>query len=660
MIPELGHMALILALAVALIQGIVPLVGAQKGRTDLMALARPTVLVQTALVIFAFGCLTAAFINNDFSVLYVASNSNSALPVEYRIAGVWGGHEGSLLLWVLMLVVWMLAVARFSRALPLDVVARVLAVMGLVSAGFLLFMLLTSNPFDRLIPAAPDGRDLNPLLQDPGMVFHPPMLYMGYVGFSVAFAFAIAALIDGNLNATWARWTRPWTTAAWIFLTIGIALGSSWAYYELGWGGWWFWDPVENASFMPWLVGTALVHSLAVTEKRGGFKAWTVLLAIMAFSLSLLGTFLVRSGVLSSVHAFATDPRRGLFILAFLVIVVGSSLLLYAWRASQVGLGQRFGLVSKETMLLANNMLLAAACGAVLLGTLYPLFLDAMGMGKISVGPPYFDVVFTALMAPLVFLTAVGPLTRWKGDEVPAMAKRLRVAGVVTVLAAGLTVLIAGRASFGSVLGYLMAYWIIAGVTTDLFARVAPAAKQGRLWTGVRQLGRAQIGMMLAHLGVAAFILGVTVVRTHETERDVKMVPGDTTEVGGYVFKLTALRDAEGPNYRMKRGFVEITRDGKLIATLTPEKRVYKVQQNPMTEAAIDTNLARDLYVSMGEELPDGAWTLRVQYKPMVVWIWLGCFIMSFGGGLAASDKRYRVAKRASEAHGANLVEGAA
>jgi cytochrome c-type biogenesis protein CcmF len=660
MIPELGHLALILALGVSLILSTLPLMGAHRGRADWMALARPTTAVLAALVVVAFAFLTVAFVNNDFTVLYVASNSNSSLPVEYRVAGVWGGHEGSLLLWVLMLVVWMLAVARFSRALPLPVVARVLAVMGMVSAGFLLFMLLTSNPFDRLIPGAADGRDLNPLLQDPGMVFHPPMLYMGYVGFSVAFAFAIAALIDGNLNATWARWTRPWTTAAWIFLTIGISLGSSWAYYELGWGGWWFWDPVENASFMPWLLGTALVHSLAVTEKRGGFKAWTVLLAIMAFSLSLLGTFLVRSGVLSSVHAFATDPRRGLFILAFLVIVVGSSLLLYAWRASQVGLGQRFGLVSKETMLLANNMLLAAACGAVLLGTLYPLFLDAMGMGKISVGPPYFDVVFTALMAPLVFLTAVGPLTRWKGDDVPSIGKRIRVAGVVTVVAAGITALVAGRASLGSVLGYLMAYWIIAGTLTDLVTRVAPAYKQGRLFNGVRQLGRAQTGMMLAHLGVAAFILGVTVVRTHETERDVKMKPGDTTEVGGYVFKLTALRDEQGPNYRMKRGFVEISRDGKLLATLTPEKRVYKVQQNPMTEAAIDSNLARDLYVSMGEELPDGAWTLRVQHKPMVVWIWLGCFIMAFGGGLAASDKRYRAARRAEQAQGEALAGGVA
>jgi cytochrome c-type biogenesis protein CcmF len=650
MIPELGHLALILALGVALVQSVLPLVGAQRGRADWMALARPATVVQLLLVLFAFGCLTWSFVQNDFSVLYVASNSNTALPLQYRIAGVWGGHEGSLLLWVLMLVIWTVAVAQFSRRLPLDVVARVLAVMGLVSVGFLLFMLLTSNPFERLIPAPANGRDLNPLLQDPGMVAHPPMLYMGYVGFSVAFAFAIAALISGDLNATWARWTRPWTTAAWIFLTIGIMLGSSWAYYELGWGGWWFWDPTENASFMPWLVGTALIHSLAVTEKRGGFKAWTVLLAIMAFSLSLLGTFLVRSGVLSSVHAFATDPRRGLFILAFLVIVIGSSLLLYGWRASQVGLGQRFGAMSKESMLLLNNMLLAAACGAVLLGTLYPLFLDAMNLGKISVGPPYFDLVFSVLMAPLVFLMSVGPLTKWKGDDVPSVAKKLRWAAGVTVIAAALTAALAGHASVGSVAGYLMAYWVVAGVLTDLAGRLVPAWQQGRLGSALGQIGRAQAGMLLAHLGVGAFIIGVTVVSTHQTERDVKMFPGDTTEVAGYLFRLKTITEHEGPNYHAVRGEIEVTRDGKMVTTLSPEKRVYRVQQNPMTEAAIDTSLARDLYVSMGEALPDGAWTMRVQHKPMVLWIWLGCLTMALGGALAASDRRYRLARASAGA----------
>ncbi|MBQ0929849.1 heme lyase CcmF/NrfE family subunit [Ideonella alba] len=660
MIPELGHLALILALGVALLQGVMPLMGAQRGRADWMALGRPLAAWQALLVFIALGCLAASFVRHDFSVLYVATNSNSALPLAYRLAGVWGGHEGSLLLWLGMLSVWSLAVAAFSRSLPEAVMARVLAVMGWIGVGFLAFTLFTSNPFDRLIPAAPDGRDLNPLLQDPGMVFHPPMLYMGYVGFSVAYAFAIAALIGGHLDATWARWSRPWTVAAWIFLTLGIALGSAWAYYELGWGGWWFWDPVENASFMPWLLGTALIHSLAVTEKRGSFKAWTVLLAIVAFSLSLLGTFLVRSGVLSSVHAFATDPRRGLFILGFLVIVVGASLLLYAWRASHVGLGQRFAAVSKEAALLANNMLFAAACGAVLLGTLYPLFLDAMGLGKISVGPPYFDQVFTGLMAPMIFLLGVGPLARWKGDEIPSLARRVRWAAVVTVLAAAATAVLAGRASFGSVLGYLMAYWVAAGVLTDLAERLLPAARAGRAMQALRQIGRAQGGMLLAHLGVAAFILGVTVVRTHETERDVRMMPGDSTQVGGYQFTLKSLDEVPGPNYRAMQGTVEVTRNGAVVATLTPQKRIYRVQSNPMTEAAIDTNLARDLYVSMGEALPDGAWTLRVQHKPMITWIWLGCVLMSLGGALAVSDRRYRSARRAtSTASAASAAQGA-
>ncbi len=435
MIPEIGHFALWLAFGVAIVLGTVPLVGAARGRQDLIALARPAAYLLFALVAIAFACLMASFIRNDFSVLYVASNSNSALPLQYRIAGVWGGHEGSLLLWVTMLCVWMVAVAVFSRHLPEAVLARILSVMGLISVGFLLFMLITSSPFDRLFPAAADGRDLNPLLQDPGMVAHPPLLYMGYVGFSVAFAFALAALIGGNLDATWARWTRPWTTMAWAFLTIGIALGSSWAYYELGWGGWWFWDPVENASFMPWLVGTALIHSLAVTEKRGGFKSWTVLLAILAFSLSLLGTFLVRSGVLSSVHAFATDPKRGLFILVFLSLVIGCSLALYAWRAPKVGLGTRFNMLSKEAALLGNNVMLVVAAAAVLLGTLYPLLLDALGLGKISVGPPYFDTVFVPLMAPAVFLMGVGPMMRWKAAEVPDLIRRLCWALVVAVLA---------------------------------------------------------------------------------------------------------------------------------------------------------------------------------------------------------------------------------
>jgi cytochrome c-type biogenesis protein CcmF len=651
MIPELGQLALLLALAVALVQGSLPIVGAARGRTDWMALARPAAQTQCLLVMAAFGCLVLSFIQNDFSVLNVAENSNSALPLQYRIAASWGSHEGSLLLWVLMLNVWTLAVAVFSRHLPIAVVARILAVMGLISVGFLLFTLLTSNPFERLLPAAADGRDLNPLLQDPGMIFHPPMLYMGYVGFSVAFAFAIAALIGGNLDATWARWTRPWTTAAWMFLTLGIALGSWWAYYELGWGGWWFWDPVENASFMPWLVGTALIHSLAVTEKRGAFKSWTVLLAIMAFSLSLLGTFLVRSGVLSSVHSFATDPSRGLFILAFLVIVIGGSLALYAWRAPQVGLGARFELVSRETMLLGNNVMLVVAMGTVLLGTLYPLALDALGMGKISVGPPYFDAVFVPIMAPLVFLMGVGPLARWKAAELPSLAKRLRWAAVLTVVMALLTGWLAGRISVMATLGFLMAWWIVFAVATDLIERVRPASvAASNLWARVKLVPRTMWGMWLAHVGVAAFAFGVSMVNTYGIERDVKMELNDTVEVAGYVFTLRSVRDRQGPNYTAAQGLVEVTKDGQPVATMRPEKRIYRVQQNPMTEAAIDSGFTRDLYVSLGEPVGNNnAWVVRVYVKPFIDWIWGGCVLMALGGVLAATDRRYRVTSRERE-----------
>ena len=648
MIPELGQFAALLALAVALIQGSLPIVGAARGDKAWMQLARPAAQTQFLLVVVAFACLTASFVNNDWSVLYVASNSNSALPLAYRIAGVWGGHEGSLLLWLLMLNVWTLAVAIFSRHLPLPVVARILAVMGLVSVGFLLFMLLTSNPFERLLPAALDGRDLNPLLQDPGMVIHPPMLYMGYVGFSVAFAFAIAALIGGNLDATWARWTRPWTLAAWCFLTVGIALGSWWAYYELGWGGWWFWDPVENASFMPWLVGTALIHSLAVTEKRGAFKSWTVLLAIMAFSLSLLGTFLVRSGVLSSVHAFATDPRRGVFILAFLLVVIGGSLVLYAWRAPSVGLGARFEPVSRESALLANNVMLVVAMATVLLGTLYPLVLDALGLGKISVGPPYFDSVFVPIMAPLVFLMGIGPLARWRQASVPELAVRLRWAAGLAVVMAFATGFLAGHFSALATLGFLMAWWIVFSIATDLFERLRSGMPTPAGWLArARQLPRSVLGMMVAHLGIAAFAFGVSMVNTYGVEQDLRMEPGDTANVAGYVFTYRGVRDVQGPNYMASRGLVEVTRNGKPVATMQPEKRVYRVQQNPMTEAAIDTGFTRDLYVSLGEAVDGGkAWIVRVYVKPFVDWIWGGCLVMALGGILAASDRRYRATKR--------------
>jgi cytochrome c-type biogenesis protein CcmF len=524
--------------------------------------------------------------------------------------------------------------------------ARILSVMGLVSVGFLLFMLITSNPFDRLFPAPADGRDLNPLLQDPGMVFHPPMLYMGYVGFSVAFSFAIAALIGGNLDATWARWTRPWTTVAWLLLTIGIAMGSSWAYYELGWGGWWFWDPVENASLMPWLLGTALIHSLAVTEKRNSFKSWTVLLAILAFSFSLLGTFLVRSGVLSSVHAFATDPRRGLFILAFLTVVIGSSFSLYAWRAPTVGLGARFSLLSKETMLLANNVLFLVAAGAVLLGTLYPLVLDALGLGKISVGPPYFDSVFMPLMAPAIFLMGVGPLARWKEAQLPDLARRLRWAAGVSIVASLLTGWFAGDVRLVSTLGLVMSYWIVASVATDVLERVHPA---GSPWANaphkLRQFPRALVGMMAAHLGVAAFCFGVVMVKSYEVESDVKMNVGDSTIVRGYTFTFRGTKEIQGPNYVAAQGLMEVSRDGQPITVLRPEKRIYRVQQNPMTEASIDPGITRDLYVSLGEQLDTGEWVVRVYVKPFIDWIWGGCLLMALGGLLAVADRRYRLRK---------------
>jgi cytochrome c-type biogenesis protein CcmF len=658
MTPELGHFALWLALGVSLVLGTMPMIGAALGRGDWMALARPSARVMFGLVAFAFVCLALSFAHNDFSVLYVASNSNSLLPLHYRLSAVWGGHEGSILLWLLMLTFWTAAVAQFSRHLPEVLTARILAVMGWLSFGFLLFLLTTSNPFDRLFPAAAEGRDLNPLLQDPGMVIHPPMLYMGYVGLSVAFSFAVAALIGGKLDATWARWTRPWTTAAWIFLTIGIALGSGWAYYELGWGGWWFWDPVENASFMPWLVATALIHSLAVSEKRGGFKSWTVLLAILAFSLSLLGTFLVRSGVLSSVHAFATDPRRGLFILVFLVIVIGSSLALYAWRAPTVGLGARFALISRETLLLGNNVLLVVACGAVLLGTLYPLALDALNLGKISVGPPYFDTVFVPLLTPLVFLMGIGPLARWKEARLPDLAKRLRWAAGTAIVATIVASWVHGGIGIVGALGFLMAFWIVASVATDLIERLQPhPGERVALVQRALLVPRAMVGMMIAHAGVAVFILGVTLVKSGEIERDVKMDVGDTTEIGDYVFTFRGAREVAGPNYRAAQGTIEVSEGGRPVTTLHPEKRVFTATQAVMTEAAIDPGLRRDLYVSLGEPIveqatnrPSGAWIVRVYVKPFVDWIWGGCLIMALGGLLAATDRRYRARRDARTA----------
>jgi cytochrome c-type biogenesis protein CcmF len=652
MIPELGHFALIVALCIACVQAVLPLIGSFRGESTWMAVARPAAAGQFVFVALAFGCLAWSFIANDFSVLNVASNSNSRLPVQYRFAATWGSHEGSLLLWVLMLTVWMSAVSAFSRHLPREMVARILSVMAMISIGFLLFMLFTSNPFQRLLPAVADGRDLNPLLQDPGMVIHPPMLYMGYVGFSVAFAFAIAALLGGRLDATWARWSRPWTTMAWSFLTVGIALGSGWAYYELGWGGWWFWDPVENASFMPWLVGTALLHSLAVTEKRGGFKVWTVLLAIIAFSLSLLGTFLVRSGVLTSVHAFASDPKRGVFILLFLALVIGSSLALFAWRAPKVGLGGAFGLISREAALLVNNVLLLVAAATVVLGTLFPLFYEVFTHDKLSVGPPWFELVFPILMAPAVFLMGIGPMMRWKQGDLPSLVLRLKWAFVVAVVTGLLVPVAMGRWSFLVALAGALAVWVIASGFVNLAQHVGRVRSStgGDVLTTLRRLPRGYYGMLLAHFGVGVFIIGVTLVRAYEVEKDVRMSIGDTVEAGGYRFRLDGLKQVRGPNYQATRGAVSVTRGGREVTMLYPEKRFYDVQQMPMTEAAIDTGLTRDLYVSLGEPLPGGAWVVRVYHKPFVDWIWGGAFLMALGGVLAITDRRYRLARREAPA----------
>jgi cytochrome c-type biogenesis protein CcmF len=644
MIPEIGQIALALALCLALCQAALGLAGAARGDRAWMGAVRPAARGQFLFVAIAFGCLTYSFAANDFTVAYVASNSNSALPLAYRVAGVWGGHEGSILLWTLMLAVWTVAVTLFSRHLPDEMLARVLGVMGLVSSGFLLFMLFTSNPFLRLFPSPADGRDLNPLLQDPGMVLHPPMLYMGYVGFSVAFSFAVAALLSGRLDAAWARWSRPWTTVAWAFLTVGIALGSGWAYYELGWGGWWFWDPVENASFMPWLVGTGLIHSLAVTEKRGCFRSWTVLLAIVAFALSLLGTFLVRSGVLTSVHAFATDPARGIFILALLILVIGGSLLLYVWRAPRIGLGGGFDIVSRESLLLVNNVMFAAAAGSVLLGTLYPLALDASGLGKISVGPPYFETVFVPLMAPALFLMGVAPFARWKKASLPDLAMRLRWAFGASLLAGLALPFALGRWSVLVALGLLLAAWIAASSLLQLYEKTRNAANGASAWARLRSTPRAHYGMLLAHCGVAVFVVGVTLVKGYESEKDVRMEPGDTTEIGGYTFRFDGARNVQGPNYVAARATIKVTKNGRPVTTLHPEKRIYTVQNMPMTEAAIDPGFTRDLYVSLGDSVSDSAWVVRVYHKPFIDWIWGGCILMALGGALAASDRRYRFA----------------
>ncbi|KQN55041.1 heme lyase CcmF/NrfE family subunit [Erwinia sp. E602] len=648
MIPEIGSFLLCLGLGLSLLLSVYPLWGASRLDQRLMGLARPLSYGLFACIAGAFLILVHAFVVNDFSVAYVANNSNTLLPVWYRVAATWGAHEGSLLLWVLLLSTWTLAVALFSRSMPADAIARVLAVMGMINFCFLLFITLTSNPFTRTLPDLPiDGSDLNPMLQDIGLIFHPPLLYMGYVGFSVAFAFAIASLMAGRLDTAWARWSRPWTTAAWVFLTIGIVLGSAWAYYELGWGGWWFWDPVENASFMPWLAGTALIHSLAVTEKRGTFKAWTVLLAITAFSLSLLGTFLVRSGVLVSVHSFASDPARGMFILAFLIIVIGGSLLLYAIKGGKVRSRVQSEVWSRESFLLGNNVLLIAAMLVVLLGTLLPLVHKQLGLGSISIGEPFFNLLFSWLMAPLALMLGIGPLVRWRRDEPQKLWKRLAIAMLATLLLSVLLPwLMQDRIEAMTVVGLLMAVWVIILTLMELHER---ATHRHSLLRGLRHLSRSHWGMVLGHLGVAVTVIGIAFSQNYSVERDVRMKAGDTVDIHSYHFTFRDVHNLQGPNYSGGVGIIDVTRNGKPEATLRAEKRYYSVARTMMTEAAIDGGITRDLYAALGEQLDDRSWAVRIYYKPFVRWIWFGGLFMALGGIFCLLDPRYRARKKAPQ-----------
>ncbi|MEZ9645401.1 heme lyase CcmF/NrfE family subunit [Vibrio sp. 10N.261.52.C2] len=645
MIAEIGHFAMILSLGLALLLSVLPLYGAARNNTLLMNSARPLSWGMFGFLAISFFILCYAFYTNDFTIQYVASNSNSQLPWYYRITAVWGAHEGSLLLWVLIQAGWTVAVATFSRGMPQESVARVLAIMGLITVGFLLFIIVTSNPFLRTLPFFPvDGRDLNPLLQDPGLIIHPPMLYMGYVGFSVAFSFAIASLMSGRLDTAWARWSRPWTIAAWLFLTVGIALGSWWAYYELGWGGWWFWDPVENASFMPWLAGTALMHSLAVTEKRGTFKAWTVLLAISAFSLSLLGTFLVRSGILVSVHAFASDPARGMFILGFLVFVIGGSLLLFAIKGASVRVRGNFDLVSRENALLGNNILLIAALVVVLVGTLLPLVHKQLGLGSVSIGAPFFDMLFFWLMIPFSFLLGIGPLIRWKRDNLSKLVKPMLISGALSLgLSALMVALLADRFSGTAFAGWVMAFWIIFMHGFELHER---ATHRHTFLKGLTKLPRSHWAMMCGHIGLAVTVIGIAMVQNYSIERDVRLAPGESYQLEEYSFLFTGVRDKDGPNYDGYIADFEITKEGKYINTLHAEKRFYTTAKSMMTEAAIDRGVTRDLYIAMGERLDDNkSWAVRIYYKPFVRWIWAGSLIMSIGGAIAISDRRYRFRK---------------
>ena len=650
MTPEIGHFALILALLLAALQAFFGIVGPMLGRDRWLAAVAPAVAGQFVMVTTAIACLIAAFVSHDFSVQYVAANSNTALPLFYRVTATWGAHEGSLLLWIFLLSAWTLAVAVRASRLPARFAARVLGVLGIVSFGFLLFTLVTSNPFLRLVPAAPDGRDLNPVLQDPALALHPPLLYTGYVGFAVAFAFACAAMLEGRLDQTWARWTRPWTTAAWAFLTVGIALGSWWAYYELGWGGYWFWDPVENASFMPWLVGTALVHSLAVTDKRGLFKSWTLLLAILAFSLSLLGTFLVRSGVLVSVHAFAADPTRGIFILTFLAIMIGGALLLYAWRAPLLRSQAGFELGARESFLLFNNILLVIAAATVFGGTMAPLISMWLGLGTLSVGPPYFNPTFLLPTLPLLALLAVGIHAGWKRGRL-ASHRRVILASLFVALAISIAVMI-GMASPVRVLtlvGTVLGFWII------LSSLVDPVDRLRRRLT----LAPAVIGMSVAHIGLGIFVIAITTVETHSVQRDVALGNGESVPVGRYVFRFDGVQATEGPNYDGVRAEVVVSRDGRPVAMLYPEKRQYWVQRSVMTEAGIETHLGNDLFVALGEDLGAGRWSIRAQVRPLVNFIWIGAFVMALGGLIAAMDRRYRHATRTASDTAVEPVPGA-
>ncbi|SEM03646.1 heme lyase CcmF/NrfE family subunit [Halomonas caseinilytica] len=657
MIPEIGHFALVIALLMAVVQAFVPLAGAATRRPLWMAYARPMATGQFAFLIVAYACLTASYLLDDFSVATVANNSNSMLPWYYKFSAVWGNHEGSVLLWSLILGAWTYAVSHFSRELPRDMLARVLGVMGLISTGFLTFVLVTSNPFARLLPNVPtDGADLNPLLQDIGLIIHPPMLYMGYVGFSVVFSFAIAALMGGRLDAAWTRWARPWTNVAWAFLTVGIALGSWWAYYELGWGGWWFWDPVENASLLPWLAGTALIHSLAVTEKRGAFKSWTVLLAISTFSLSLLGTFLVRSGVLTSVHAFANDPSRGLFILVLLGITVGASLLLFALRAPRVGHRVGFTWLSRDALLLINNILLVVMTITVLLGTLYPLLLDAFGLGKISVGPPYFNALFVPLTVLLCIFMGLGPLAQWKRMSVRVLWRRTWLAGgMALVIAGAVPLLYDGEWNLQVSLGLVAALWIVLPMLRGLLDKTRRGPSR---MAALRKLSLAYWGMLLAHLGVAVTIVGVSVVANYSIERNVRMGVGDTASLAGYTFTLTELAERRGPNFVADTARLEVQRgDNDRHFVMMPEKRLYLATGMPMTDVALRPGPLRDLYVAMGEKLEDGSWALRLQYKPLVRWLWLGGLLMAIGGLLAVIDRRYRRAVTARDPERAALED---